>query len=171
MPSMDQFSDEIYKHAKSVIATAVGGLKSASSAGANYMRDVIQNSASTGTEWHRDKNLLNGYEVGARIGSKIAIGRYGPSDNPGNMLRSVGVSEPSVDGETVSVRFGWVKPKATDDYFVRQDTGSYKEGGVGMGLLNEVEDGKGMSAVLYTESYLIKLMKAARFKVSGGFVG
>lgn len=166
MPSIEEFPRFINEHAKSVITTAVGGLKSSANAGSEFMRDVIANSASTGTEWHRNKNLLNGYSVGARIGSRIQIGRYGPSKNPGNMLRSVGVSDPVQSGETVNVRFGWVTKQ--EGYFIQQDTGSYKDGGVGMGLLNAVDGAKGLSAALHAEAYLIKLMKAARFKVSGG---
>lgn len=166
MPSIDEFPTFINRHAKSVITIAIDGLKSSANAGSDFMRDVIANSASTGTEWHRNKNLLNGYSVGARIGSKIAIGRYGPSANPGNMLRSVGVSDPVQSSQTVNVRFGWVTNQ--EGYFVQQDTGDYKDGGVGMGLLNSVDGDKGISAALHAESHLIKLMKAAQFKVSGG---
>jgi hypothetical protein len=166
MPNIAEFPRFINEHAKSVVTTAVGAVKSSAKAGSDFMRDVIASGASTGTEWHRNKNLLNGYEVGARIGSKIAIGRYGPSRNPGNMLRSVGVSEPSQNGETVNIRFGWVNSQ--ESYFAQQDMGTYKDGGTGMGLLNGVEGARGLSAALHAEVHLIKLMKAARFKVSGG---
>lgn len=166
MPSINEFPRFINEHAKSVVTTAVGALKSSANAGSDFMRDVIATSASTGTEWHRNKNLLNGYEVGARIGSRVRVGRFGPSKNPGNMLRSVGVSEPAQNGETVNIRFGWVNSQ--EGYFAQQDMGTYKDGGVGMGLLNSVEGAKGISAALHAEAYLIRLMKAARFKVSGG---
>lgn len=166
MPNINEFASYLNNHAKSAITIAVNGLKSSANAGSDFMRDVIANSASTGTEWHRNKNLLNGYAVGARIGSKIRIGRYGPSKNPGNMLRSVGVSDPVQSGETVNVRFGWVTNQ--ESYFAQQDTGDYKDGGVGMGLLNAVDGAKGLSAALHAEAHLIKLMKAAQFKVSGG---
>lgn len=166
MPNVEEFSRYINQHTKSVITTAVGAVKSSANAGAEYMRGAIAGGTSTGTEWHRNKNLLNGYDMGARIGSKISIGRYGPSKNPGNMLRSVGVADPVQSGETVNIRFGWVTRQ--ENYFTKQDTGEYKDGGVGMGLLNPVEGAKGLSAALHAEVYLIKLMKAARFKVSGG---
>jgi len=166
MPRVEEFKGIINQHAKSVITTAVGAVKSSANAGSEYMRDAIASGTSTGTEWHREKNLLNGYNIGARIGSKISIGRYGPSKNPGNMFRSVGVSDPVQSGETVNIRFGWVTRQ--EDYFTKQDTGDYKDDGVGMGLLNPVDGAKGLSAALHAEAYLIKLMKAARFKVSGG---
>jgi hypothetical protein len=166
MPSLQEFPSIINKHAFSVVSTAVNGLKSSAKAGSDFMMDVIFEGASTGTAWHREKNELNDYEPGARVGSRVRVGRYGPSSNPGQMLASVGVTEPTQSGQSVTVRFGWVKTQ--EGYFVQQDTGSYAKDGVGMGLLNEVDSGQGLSAFLHAESHLIKLMKSAQFKVSGG---
>ena len=170
MPSLDTFGSFMTEYSQEVTKKAEEAYKAAAMKGSATMKAFIAAGSPTNDPkgWHKAKNLANGYDEGARIGSKIEFRGYAPSAAPGTMLDSVERGAVETNKNTIKVSFGWLNRK--EKYFGQQDLGNYRPNGVGMGLLNEGQNtSKKMHAALEAEAELLKKMKAAKFGVKGSF--
>lgn len=168
MPSLDTFGSYMAQYSDQVTKKAEDAYKAAAMKGSAFMKAVISDGAPTGTRWHLEKNAANRYAPGARIGSKIEFQGYAPSAAPGTMLKSVERGNVETNKNSINVSFGWLNKK--EEYFGQQDLGTYRPNGVGMGLLNNSQNGgRQMGAALAAEAELLKKMKAAKFGVKGSF--
>jgi hypothetical protein len=181
MPKLSEFPTHMMTYVREVIAVSGKNLREAGDFGSEHMKEYITGGSQTGSKWHAEKNELNGYAAGSRIGGAIyqmsKHRHYQPSGHAGQMLNSVGVTGLAQEGKKISIRFGWVKKQ--EQYFLLQDNGDYrataagKARGIGMGLLNE-RSGSGrktlqkLGAYHASKNHLISLMKASGFEVSGG---
>lgn len=165
MPKAEQFPEYMQRYASETLFNVGENVAEMARMAAEYMSDYIKGGSPTGTEWHANKNYLNSFEYGARIGNRNPeFSIYGVDKHSGLMLKSVGTKPVQNTRNKISVRFGWVKEKK--DYFAQQDTGSYAPNGVGMGLINEGDQVlQKYGAVIYAENVLMKIMRKDGFKV------
>jgi hypothetical protein len=175
MPSIKAFSGVSQGWLNQVSAIATAAVRDGINAGANFMREAINNSP-TSHPWHARKNDANNFEPGARIGNRNpSFGEVDP--NSGNMLNSVSTSGPFRSGSDAQIAglYGWLDASETgrDSYFVLQDNGDYEVGaGMGMGLINEAANGAGgvlrnYGAKIIAEQGVAKVMVSAGFKYTG----
>jgi len=175
VPNLNAFSGVSQGWINQVTAIVTGAVKDGINAGAEFMREAINNSP-TGHPWHVRKNEANGFAPGARIGNRNpSFGEVDP--NSGNMLNSVSTSGPFRSGSDAQIAglYGWLDANETgrDYYFVLQDNGDYEVGAsMGMGLLNEVANGAGgvlrnYGAKIEAEQSVARSMLAAGFKYTG----
>ena len=175
MPSIKAFSGVSQGWVNQVSAIATAAVRDGINAGAEFMREAINNSP-TSHPWHARKNDANNFEPGARIGNRNpSFGEVDP--NSGNMLNSVSTSGPFRSGSDAQIAglYGWLDASETgrDYYFVLQDNGDYEVGaGMGMGLINEAANGAGgvlrnYGAKIIAEQGVAKVMVSARFKYTG----
>lgn len=166
MPNLQDFRGAMINWTIKVKAAGAMAVSAALDEGADYMREHIAEGSPTGTSWHEQKNAINGYPYGSRIGN--ANPGIGPvQDNPGTMFRSVQAEDAKVTNTKISGKFGWIKNR--EDYFAQQDAGTYGVGkNVGMGLINK---GKktvhNVGAKIVVEEKLRSSAKANGFSVSG----
>ena len=175
MPSIKAFSGVSQGWVNQVSAIATAAVRDGINAGAEFMREAINNSP-TSHPWHARKNDANNFEPGARIGNRNpSFGEVDP--NSGNMLNSVRTSGPLRSGSDAQITglYGWLDASETgrDYYFVLQDNGDYEVGaGMGMGLINEAANGAGgvlrnYGAKIIAEQGVAKVMVSAGFKYTG----
>lgn len=166
MPSPVEFPAYMHKYVKEVLDKSEFSVKRAATGGVAYMKEMIEKLSPTSTMWHANKNLANGFAMGARIGSKIDFGGYPADPKSGTMLNSVESGSVTKTESTIDVEFGWVNNK--EAYFIKQDTGTYRSGGVGMGLLNAGNRAsKDFAASIFASEKLIENMKKAGFSSKG----
>lgn len=164
MPNIDEFNVYTKEFLTKVIRAGAGALKTGSDSGADYMRDAIEKGSPTGTKWHKKVNRERGMDNG-RV-------------DTGTMLNAVTSTAVAVSNGKISTNFGWVTDQK--DYFVMQDSGGYwrtaygKPSGIGMGLLNNANDGQGngtirvLGAYYKAQTIFVEEMKKAGFRETDG---
>ena len=166
MPKLQEFDGAMINWTIRVKAAGAMSVSAALDEGADYMRKYIAEDSPTLTSWHEQKNAINGYPYGSRIGN--ANPGIGPvQDNPGNMFRSVQAEDARVTSTKISGKFGWIENQ--EEYFKQQDAGTYGVGKkIGMGLINKGNKTlQNFGAMVAAEEKLRSAGKANGFKISG----
>jgi len=174
MPKLDAFTGVSQGWINQLSEVAAASVRDSIEEGAQFMRDAILDSP-TSHPWHTRKNRANGFGDGARIGNtNPEFGEVDP--NSGNMLRSVSTLGPakSASGSEIVGLFGWIDNE--EEYFIKQDTGSYDVGAaMGMGLLNGRSSRgnvlRDYGAKVAAEQKLIEALSAAGLKSTGSTGG
>lgn len=167
MPNVSDFGRYLKNYGSEITFNVAEIVAEVDDLGANYMRDLIRADSPTGTDWHTYKNEANGNEYGARIGNIVpGLDKYGVDQHSGLMYNSVATKPVRSTKSSITGRFGWVNDKRK--YFIQQDTGDYRNGGVGMGLLNDGNTLREFGAVVFAEQQLLRLMKKEGFRIALG---
>ena len=171
MPKLSEFGRFAIEFEIEVKAAGAKSVSSAVDFGKSYMREYIMEGSPTGSTGHAAKNAANGYPEGSRLGN-AAYGDWPIQPNPGNMYRSVQKQDAVIKGQSITGRFGWINNQ--EDYFTKQDSGTYGVGKrIGMGLINKAAgNSKGvlqeLGAAVASENNLRMVAKQNGFLVSGG---
>lgn len=171
MPKLSEFGRFAIEFEIQVKAAGAKSVSSAVDIGKATMREFIMADSPTGSEGHNDKNSVNGYPEGSRLGN-ASYGEWPTQPNPGNMYRSVQKQDAVIKGEGIMGKFGWIDNQ--DEYFKKQDAGTYGVGKRwGMGLINYPGSGsKGtehkLIAAIAAEENLRTVAKQNGFTISGG---
>lgn len=137
MPSIDQMGSSMQAWKNRILSLSAGILSNATFFGAEIMREKIRYGSPTGSPWHDRKNAENGFPAGSRFGNTNAAFDRRVHPDSGRMYENVNNgTKTKNDGNVMSSTFGW---RDKVKYFAEQDSGSYGDDGVGMGLINAVE--------------------------------
>jgi hypothetical protein len=171
MPKLSEFASFAVEFEIQVKAAGAKSVSSAVDIGKATMCEFIMADSPTGSEGHNDKNSVNGYPEGSRLGN-ASYGEWPTQPNPGNMYRSVQKQDAVIKGEGIMGKFGWIDNQ--DEYFKKQDAGTYGVGKRrGMGLINfPGPRSKGtehkLIAAIAAEENLRTVAKQNGFTISGG---
>lgn len=152
MPKLELMGNALIDYAVKTTVVANDILTESAQVGAATMEKFIEADSPTGTRWHERTNKKRGNKPGARV-------------ETGRMLQSVMAKDAQTTASKIFSKFGWDSAGPEGGYFMQQDDGSYRSGGVGMGLLNKA-GGRDMIALIAAREDFKKRMRKAGFKES-----